>query len=269
MKYAGPRYVPVNTTNNCQLDVQEYWITDKQVTGHPCMKENQQLEPIANTYHKTVCHRNVTAYSRNIQIKHFNGYYKVYCFGHNITIDGQLMQCPDYIFEMPISQKFELDGQLYDLGEVSTVTINAVDLHINNDITDRLNMDTVKIIGTNLTGLDNAFGRLSRLTDSIFHNVTLIDSPFSDWFSGGIWGIFDFIGSIIEKFSMIISIVLFIGALIIMFPLIEIGMIIAKIVYSCFLGILSSYQNLATRWRRSRTRNVSRARLRRYLTRGV
>lgn len=169
MKYNGPRYIMVNTTNSCQQDIQEYWITDKSVTSHPCLKENLALEQIERLYHPDVCRDKHKGDSKDIQLKHFNGMYKIYCFGNNITISNKEIPCPEFVFELPISEKFTLAGETYDLGEVSTITVNAIELHINNDLTEQLKINKIKIYGVNTTRLDMSFMGLSRLTDCNNH----------------------------------------------------------------------------------------------------
>ena len=46
MQYNGPRYVMTNVTNNCQKEVQDFWITDDTISGHTCEQSNEELDPI-------------------------------------------------------------------------------------------------------------------------------------------------------------------------------------------------------------------------------
>lgn len=66
MKYAGPRYIMVNTSNSCQQDVQEYWITDKRIYSQPCRVDNHQLEPIPKVYHTDICRKEFWPRTRSV-----------------------------------------------------------------------------------------------------------------------------------------------------------------------------------------------------------
>lgn len=266
MKYSGPRYILVNTTNSCLKDIQEYWISEKSVRSQPCHNDNQQLEPIQHLYHADICRSDFKNDTKDIQIKQFNGLYRIYCFGSTITINKEKIQCPDYVFELPISEKFELNNEVYDLGEVSTVTVNAVELHINNELAEQLKTDKVKIYGTNTTALDTSFERLSRLTETIMKDVKLIESPISNWLFDSMKGIMSHISSFISGFSTIVTIILAIGAVILLFPVIEIGIILYKFGYRAFSAIASPMQRLMVRLRSKRIRRKNINRVRRYLT---
>ncbi|CAA2962379.1 Hypothetical predicted protein, partial [Olea europaea subsp. europaea] len=260
MKYAGPRYVMVNTSNSCQLDVQEYWVTEKRISGHPCLQTNKQLERKEQVYHADTCFNKPSASQQDIQVKLFNGFYKIYCFGSNITIDKETVDCPEKPFELPISQKFELGGETYDLGEESIVTINPVEQHLNNEITDRLNIDEIKIYGVNTTGLDYAFEKLSSLTDSVKEKVKLIESPIPKWLTSPFKSIGGAIGKFFAEFSWIISIVASLVVFIILFPVLEIGLLFVKFGYKAVSALATPLLN---HWTRTRSRFIrSRARRR-------
>jgi hypothetical protein len=119
---------------------------------------------------------------KDIQVKHFNGPYKIYCFGNNITISDQVLKCPDHVFELPISEKFELNGEIHDLGETSIITVNAIELYVSNQIAEQQKTDKVKIYGANTTALDNAFAGLTRLSGAIKDNIEQIQTPITNWF---------------------------------------------------------------------------------------
>jgi hypothetical protein len=267
MKYSGPRYVMVNTTNSCQMDVQEYWIDSKGVSSHPCIKENRPLEQISNLYHPDICRDSFTGSDKDIQIKHYNGLYKVYCFGNNITVSNQMLSCPDYVFDLPLSERFELNGETHDLGEVSTVTVNAVELHINNQLAEQLKTDKIKIYGSNLTTLDSAFERLSRLTSSITGNVRQIDSPIGNWLFDTIKTPMKWVQGLMDKFSTTITIVLAIAAFLVLFPIIEVGLIVWKLGYKAFSALASPMHRLSRRWQSVSARQISSNHVRRYLRR--
>lgn len=264
MKYAGPKYILVNTTNSCHQDIQEYWITDKQISGHTCLKDNKQIETAKHIYHPDICRTNFKGSPNDIQIKIFNGYYQIYCYGNNIIVSSVVLECPQFVFELSLSEKFELGGEIYDLGEVSTVTINAIELHINNDISDQLKVDKLEIYGINTTKLDSSFQRLSRLTESIMRNITMVESPLNDWLYGPFITIGNAIIGLVSGFSTIISIVRMIGLL---FPVLEITIIAWKTGKLVFSALVSPIQRLSLRWRTTRVRKLPVSKLRRYMLR--
>lgn len=271
MKYSGPRYVLVNTTNSCQLDVQEYWISSKSVSNHPCNQDNKQLESITKLYNPDVCRNNFTGDTKDIQIKHHNGLYKIYCFGNNITVGDQKLPCPDYVFELPLSERFELNEEVHDLGEVSTITVNTIELYINDQLTERLKTDKIKIYGSNTTALDSAFGRLSRLTESIRADVKQFGQPVSNWLLRGNWldifkAPFKWIENLINEFSTVITVIACILAVVIFFPVLEIALVLWKVGCKLFTALTIFLRAIVRRARRNTTRNPSRNRIRRYLT---
>lgn len=265
MKYVSARNVMVNVTNNCQQEVQDHWISERTISGYSCLKENRQLEPAEHLYHTDICRDTFKPNVKDIQVKLFNGFYKIYCQGHPITVGSKTITCEEGVYELPISEHFELNNEVYDLGEVSTIQINAVELHINRQITEQLKTDKIKIYGVNMTNLDNKFDRLSRLTDSIWRNVTLVESPIGNWFFDQFKGVGNWISGIISSFGNVLSVIFVIGTIILIFPVIEILLIVWKIGYAAFSAIASPIQRWSTRLRSTRLRTKPIRRLRRYL----
>lgn len=263
MKYSGPRYIMINTTNSCQMDVQEYWINDNSITAHPCNQENQLLDTTDKLFHADICKKQITGSTNDIQVKQYNGLYKIYCFGNNITVENTKMQCPHYVFELPINQKFEIGAEIYDSEDMSSVTVNAVDLHLANVIRDRLKTEVIKIYGSNLTDMDSKFERLSRLTESMLKDVQLIHSPIAnrlfDWLKSPL----DWISSMMSKFSTVIALIAGVGTIIILLPLIEVATIVMKVGYNGFSMIASPIQRMMTKWRSYKVRRFPTNRLRR------
>jgi len=265
MKYSGPRYVLVNTTNGCQEDVQEYWINERTVSSHPCNRENQQLEPAQQLYHPDVCRKQVNGDPKDIQVKQFNGFYRIYCFGNNITIANQELSCPEYVFELPVSEKFVLNSENYDLGDVLTVTVNTVELHINNQLTEHLKSDDIKIYGSNLTSPDWSFERLSRITGTIMRNITTIESPIRNKLFDLVKLSMKWISEVIEKFSIAITFILLIAAFLLVIPIVETVLVVYKLAYRAFSAVVSPILNYQTRWRSKRARRQSKKNIRVYL----
>lgn len=265
MKYGGPRYIMVNTTNSCYQDVQEYWINDKTISAHPCLKENRQLDPIERSYHSDICRNKIVHSPNDIQKKQYNGFYKIYCYGNNITIHNKENSCPDFVFELPVSDTIKLNGEIYDVGDVSTITINAVEQHVNNEISEQLRIDKIKIYGSNLTNLETQFARLSRLTNSIMKNITIIESPIAGWLSSPFKAITEAIGNFLSTFGTVMSVILAILAFIILFPVLEIGLVLVTIGYRSFSTIASPLQRFSTRMRSMKIRRAGANRIRRYL----
>lgn len=269
MKYAGPKYILVNTTSNCQLDVQDFWITEYQNTlsGHPC-KEEKLLDKIEDPYHPDICvrHINPNTYEDYIQVKRINGFYKIYCYGMNISINDYSQICPEFVFEIAINEKFELNGVQYDLGEVTTVTVNTMELTINEEISDRLKLDEIKIYGINTTSLDSSFAKLFQISKNIMSNVTTIESPLPESLTKPIKYIGNSISNFLTKFGIAISAILGIASLIILLPIIEIGLILGKVCYRIIVCILDTIQRFLTPLKRIGMRRRRRSRLRRYIT---
>ena len=186
---------------------------------------------------------------------------------NSITMNGQNNDCPQYVFELPISEKFELNGEIHDLGEISTININAIEQYINSQLTEQLKADKVKIYGSNLTALDNTFERLSRLTGSITANIGIVESPISNWFFDIMKTPLGWIEYVFDKFSTALTIIMLVLAVIILFPVLEIGIVVWKVGYSTFSALASPIQRLSARWRISNARQLSRRRIKRYLTR--
>ena len=67
-----------------------------------------------------------------------------------------------------------LNSRNYDLGEVLTVTVFTVELHINNQLSEHLKTDNIKKYRSNLTSLDRSFARLSKLTGIIMKIITTV-----------------------------------------------------------------------------------------------
>lgn len=117
MRYVGPRYILVNHTNDCMCDVDSSWLDGDILEGHPCVKSQTvnetrvvPLTALKNNFHVDYCLRNFQPSSSDIQVKRANGFFRIYCYGHKIKIEGIYRDCPLEVFELPITTTFVLNG---------------------------------------------------------------------------------------------------------------------------------------------------------------
>lgn len=264
VKYGGPKYVMVNQTSQCQMDVQEHWISDQRISGHLCLKADEQLNEIGSLFHPDICKDKFKSNPNDIQIKIFNGYYVIYCYGHKIKVYGQEADCPDFVHEIPTYESFEMGGEKYEMTEEIS-TVNTMELVINSGITDQLGAGKMKIYGSDFKKLNQSFTGLSRLKETLKAKITTIESPIGNKVFSFFSGIGDKIAGILEEFGMVIACIALILTIIMLFPVLEIGYLIFKVFYWFIGGIITQLQRYNDRHRSSRIRRRSENRLRRYL----
>ena len=243
MKYAGPRFVLANITNGCYLDVQEYWMREDALRGHTCTTANGNLEPISRIYHQDVCHKAFTPSKRDIQVFQINGFNRIYCYGHNITVKSIKSPCPDYVFELPLTESYELADYQYESTKVSSVVINTLDLQINRDIEKQLKTDKIKIYGTNLTALDNEVNTLQRMLGKFGANITLSEGVLPEFLVNPLGPVFKMFGNIwtfvqkgiVVAFSLAVVFLLVISA-----PLLQLVFVAFKFITRPFRTSMSN-----------------------------
>ena len=179
---------------------------------------------------------------------------------------NQEFSCPDHVFELPVSEKFTPNAETYDLSEVLSVSVNTIELHINNQLSEHLKSDNIRIYGSNLTSLDSSFERLSRLTNTIVREIKTIDSPISNRLFDAIKVPMGWISLFFNRFSAIIAIVLSIAAAILLLPIIVIGVMLWRVSYKIAATIIACAMWLTDRCRPVRRRHTTSRRLRSYLT---
>lgn len=173
MQYAGPKYVLANRTNNCYTDIDEFAISQDSLRAFPCLNKNGALDEDKEPYTKGGCHITYTPMSRYIQVKEYNGFNKIYCWGFNISTQGTTYPCPEYPFELPVSQSFSTNDVEYFGSHVSRTIVNTLDIQMSRDIASQLNLKMVKIYGANLTNFDTEISLINSLFSRIGTNITL------------------------------------------------------------------------------------------------
>lgn len=242
MKYAGPRFILANITNGCYLDVQEYWMKDDSLRGHSCNTVNGNLEPIVKLYHQDVCHKAFIPSKRDIQVIQVNGFNRIYCYGHNITVKTVKTPCPDYIFELPLTESYELADYQYESTKISSVVINTLDLQINQDITKQLKTEKIKIYGTNLTILDTEINTLQKMLGKIGANITLSEGIFPEILINPLGSVLKTLGNIwnhIQKGIIVVAGLTIVFLLVLTAPLLQATFIALKIIISPIRSLLS------------------------------
>jgi hypothetical protein len=178
MKYAGLRYVLVNQTNNCYMNVDTDWINYSTLEGHPCLVDKQdqprsiELHDLKQPFHAEICKTNFTPDTTDIQVKRLNGFMRVYCFGHQITLKRRNETCPQFVFELPMTESFELNGHMHQASFKEKVLVNPHELHVNREIIKQLDVDRIRFATTNLTILDQSVQMFSKAANRAVHGVS-------------------------------------------------------------------------------------------------
>ena len=232
MKYVGPRLVLANTTNNCYLDIQEYWMKDGSLRGQPCDEENGILEHTTHLYHKDVCMKKFIPSRRYTQIKEVDGFHRIYCYGLEIEIRGKNQSCPDHVFELPLSESFGIGKHKFQSTRVTNTVINTLDLQINRDIARQLNSQQIRIYGSNLTNLNKEYSFLDEMIGKINKNITLKQLDLPEFLKSPFTQIVDTLNTFwryLEKGLLIAAIIAGIFLLLLSAPLIELVILVIKI----------------------------------------
>lgn len=235
MKYAGPRYVLVNHTNSCYKDVDSAWVDHGVVEGHPRLEDRNQnkLSTQNDVFHVDQSTEKFTPSEDDIQVKRLNGFYRIYCYGHSIVVRNVNVTCPPYVFKIPQTDRFTLNGHTYQANSHKQVSISLHELEIDRQLAKQLKFYEVKIKPANLSAIDQHLGHLNNLFKSVGMNVT-IDSM--DWasFTGPLGSVFSYLRStwgVVEDFVII---ALFEVAAIV---LIEISLIVNIVALICKGGV--------------------------------
>lgn len=176
-KYSGPRYLLANQSTNCLMGIDTDWLDEGLLQGHPCMEQKTSIE---NIFHKEEC--DVFKESTNdIQIKITNGFNRIYCLGHNITINSIVESCPHFIFDLPLTQSFTLNHHHHDASNIKQeYPVNINEVQLNNLIKRNLKIDQLRIKGPNMEYLDKSLNRVNSMLNLIHKNITINHSKMED-----------------------------------------------------------------------------------------
>lgn len=175
MRYAGPKFVLANHTSQCYRGINSDWLEGNTLEGHPCKdssNETNLLSDLNLPFHEETCVRIFQSSQDDIQVKRLNGFFKIYCYGHNITVGLAERRCPEYVFELPLSERFILNGHENTPLQQTKILIHSNELAVNKYIARTLRLEETKILGINTTNLNATVDSLKqRLTK--LKNVTL------------------------------------------------------------------------------------------------
>lgn len=88
-KYAGPRYVLKNLTNDCFKEVSEYLLKENSLMTFPCTEEKKRLEVNGKLFHEEKCSKVPEFTSTTVQIKQIMEDNRIYCDGFTITVERE------------------------------------------------------------------------------------------------------------------------------------------------------------------------------------
>lgn len=87
----------------------------------------------------------------------------IYCYGNKIQLDTGLIDCPNYIFQLPITTSFTINNMTYSVGEIDVIE-------------GKYNSDEQFIINSHLAAEVDPFIMHNKLNDVLENN----------WFNFGI-----------------------------------------------------------------------------------
>jgi len=187
----------VNITNNCYATVQEYQILENRLKGYPCLVKDKEIESSHLLYASEKCQTNVKPTTNEIQVQTHNGFSKIYCFGHNITVKGIEERCSSYVFEIPAVEQFTIGDMVHRSTHVNRVSVNTIEVEVNRRLAKQIRLDNV-YIRSNISELDRSLNMAGRLKASLSKKLDLINAPLSWDIAGTIKGGFNSIAGWIE-----------------------------------------------------------------------
>lgn len=174
-KYVGPETIMVNITNNCYLEVHEHWVEDKVVKGKICAEPNSKIEFNHRLFIPEIC-TETPDYKSTIQMRERDESNLIYCYGNNITIRSETLQCPEHVFAISVSEPFDLNNYQHKIAPDTEVTVNPLDRKINRDINEQLGTSNLIIKPANLTSLNSKLNSLNEIIKKA-NNLTRIEVP--------------------------------------------------------------------------------------------
>lgn len=174
MKYAGPRYILANHTNNCYLDIDTDWLHRDALEDHPCNGENSigTLSRINFPFHSEACVNKLIFSTNDIQVKRMNGFIHIYCLGHEIILEIE-HDCPEYVFELAATDSYTLNGHVHKKLSRRGVLIDPHEVIVNKEIAGRLKLNSVKIRVYNQTTLNQKLEAFSNAIADYGKNLTM------------------------------------------------------------------------------------------------
>ena len=195
MKYKSPKFVMVNTTNNCMTELTENNINGNSVRDQFCVDDKDKMKAV---WDNEQCSMRPEAVKRVIQDKEVYGMHRIYCFPYNITIENESQPCPDHVFELESKTTYAISN-LRHTGIAYSGNIEiGKDLRYNRDLLTRLKVEQVKISALNLTAMDTAYDKFVSSLQAIPHKLNITNPTIVSFFDDPLSFITDFFGSIWE-----------------------------------------------------------------------
>lgn len=179
MKYAGPKYIIANTTNNCYKELPSERIEDKRVTSPKCDEQNGEIDVNEKVYHSVRCYKGLEIDEETVQVKYFITKNKIYCFGHNITIQNKNRLCPEFVFETSKGEAFKVEGYVYRPEIKHEVVTTLLDLEIYKNVRRQLKVEKLNMKVIDMKEINETESKLRTLSGKISTKLKFkkIDAP--------------------------------------------------------------------------------------------
>lgn len=125
-QYAGPSHVVYNSSNNCIKGMDE--VVSNQFVMVQCNQHDYEDMRLAK-WKKTDTTLNET------QVKSSYPWTYVYCYGKNITVNGETTEpCPDFVFRLESETKWDTDDYHYnpEVIELNAQPIEPISIDVHN-----------------------------------------------------------------------------------------------------------------------------------------
>jgi len=217
MRYAGPRYVLTNTSNNCFVDLDTNSIQDESVTGTLCEVKDKQMKPLEKAYVPHGCNKDPRIDERYEMVLRHNGDNLIYCPNGTITIKQEDYKCPDHIFALSLAESFRLKTYQYVMTSRKDVLVSSLDRQLNEDINQQLSLPVWKIKIANTSAMDQRIGEFGRLVSRLTgHKLEKYNASFPAWLSEKFSSVANFLSSLWSWFEMGIIILISVIALVVL-----------------------------------------------------
>lgn len=178
MKYAGPGLVMLNETSSCLMHVHKHWLGNnaKTLEGHPCITPEtgrKSFAELGGVYHKEKCRASFTPSQDDIVVKTNNGYCRIYCYGYTITIEGMSHQCPQFVFKLPYTTNFEVNGHEHTSKGKTLAYNDVAEFHVQDQIRAALKLDDMKIMKVDIGPIGKSVNFINKALNRLNETITL------------------------------------------------------------------------------------------------
>lgn len=274
MAYHGPKYIMVNTTNNCMTEVATELISNDSHAVPTCETPTNDLKDYASRmWHKEFCTSDVIPMKSKIQIKHYNGYRRVYCFPFNLTLDNNEQKCPSYVFEIDSNANYKI-ADLELINETIGSKIKSTQMHLLRDLRSTLKIDEIQFgakkfvsnIGAFLNDshktvsgiLTDGQSKISNFTSSVSSHISESAKNIQDKVSKGFKSALDEIWSYIEWAGIVLSVIAAGFLLLLAAPILEILFVAIKVVKIPYRKSVASVTRLIGKVNKSTIKSTNR-----------